>query len=109
MFSHKTATRSPQELAGDFNQLIEQGKVLLGQLMEKPHERSINVRDVLDDVGDRLAGLQSSASKAAQRGAEQGARYARRADRYVHDNPWPTMIGGIILGVLATLWLSQRR
>jgi hypothetical protein len=34
MFSHKTATRSPQELAGDFNQLIEQGKALLGQLLE---------------------------------------------------------------------------
>ena len=109
MFSNRTATRSPQELAGDFNQLIEQGKALLGQLMETPEERSISVRDVLNDVGERFAGFQTSAGKAAQRGARQGAKYARRADRYIHDNPWPTMIGGIIVGVLATLWLSQRR
>ena len=109
MFSNTTTTRSPQELAGDFNQLVEQGKALLGELMEKPQERSVSVRAVLDDVGERLAGFQSSASKAAQRSARQGAKYARRADRYLHDNPWPTMVGGIILGVLATLWLSQRR
>lgn len=109
MFSNRIKTRSTQELASDFNQLVEEGRTLLGQLMEKPQERAVDVRAVLDDVSEKLAGFQSSASRAAQRGAKQGVKYARQADRYLHDNPWPTVAGGIILGVLATLWLTQRR
>jgi MYXO-CTERM domain-containing protein len=27
----------------------------------------------------------------------------------VHDNPWPAVAAGLALGVLATLWWSQRR
>jgi ElaB/YqjD/DUF883 family membrane-anchored ribosome-binding protein len=109
MFSHRTTARSPKELASDFNQLVEEGKALLGALMETPRERTVDVRGVLDDVSERLADFQSTASKAAQRGAKQGAKYARRADRYLHDNPWPMVAGGIIVAVVATLWLSQRR
>ena len=108
MFSIRT-TRSPEDLASDFNQLVEEGKALLGELMEKPQERTAKVRAVLDDMSGSLVGLQSSAGKVAQRSAQQGARYAREADRYLHDNPWPAIVGGIILGVLGTLWLSQRR
>ena len=108
MFWNRTTTRSPEDLASDFNQLVEEGKALLG-VMEKPQERTAKVRAVLDDMSERLVGLQSSAGKVAQRSAQQGARYAREADRYLHDNPWPAIVGGIILGVLGTLWLSQRR
>lgn len=109
MFLNRTTTRSTQELASDFGQLVEEGKALLGELMETPKENGGNLRAVLDDVSEKLAEFQSSATKAAQQGARQGAKYARQADRYLHDNPWPTVAGGVILGVLATLWLSQRR
>ncbi|HEX6794212.1 MAG TPA: hypothetical protein VF304_10225 [Casimicrobiaceae bacterium] len=63
----------------------------------------------MDDVSERLAEFQSSATSAARRGARQGAVYARQADRYLRDNPWPAVAGGIMLAALATLWFTQRR
>jgi ElaB/YqjD/DUF883 family membrane-anchored ribosome-binding protein len=108
MFSNRTTVRSTQELASDFDQLVEEGRALLGELMQKPREGA-NVRGVLDDVGEKLADFHSTATKAAQLGAEHGAAYARQADRYVRDNPWRTVAGGVLLGVLATLWLTHRR
>lgn len=107
MFSKRTATRSAQELAGDFDALVEEGKALLAQLADN-RPAPVNRRAVMDDVSEKLAEFQSSATKAAQLGAKQGAKYARQADRYVRDNPWPTVAAGVILGVLATLLLSQR-
>jgi ElaB/YqjD/DUF883 family membrane-anchored ribosome-binding protein len=107
MFSKRTATRSTQELASDFGALVEEGRALLGELGENPAEK-INLRAVMDDVSEKLADLQTSATKAAQQGARHGAAYARQADRYVRENPWPTVAAGIILGVIATLWFSQR-
>lgn len=108
MFWNRTTTRSTQELASDFNQLVEEGRAVLGELMENAQERA-NVRTAVEDVSDKLAEFQSSATRAARRGAKQSAVYARQADRYLRDNPWPTLAGGIIVAVLATLWLTQRR
>lgn len=108
MFWNRTTTRSTRELASDFNQLVDQGRALLGELAENARERA-SMRTVVDDVSGRLADFQSSATSAARRGARQGAVYARRADRYLRDNPWPAVAGGIILAALATLWLTQRR
>lgn len=107
MFSRRTATRSTQELASDFGALVEQGKALLGELAENPQAK-VNLRAVVDDVSEKLAEFQSSATKAAQQGARQGAKYARQADRYVRENPWPTVAAGILVGVIATLLWSQR-
>lgn len=107
MFSRRTATRSAQELASDFDALVQEGRALLRQLPETP-PATANLRAVMDDVSDKLAEFQSSATKAAQQGAKQGAKYARQADRYVRDNPWPTVAAGIILGVIATLLWNQR-
>jgi len=50
-----------------------------------------------------------AANQAALERAREGAKYARQADKYLRDNPWPFVAGGIIAGVLATLWWSQRR
>ncbi len=108
MFWNRTTTRSTQELASDFNQLVDEGRALLGELMENAQDRT-NVRTVMDDVSDKLAEFQSSATSAARRGARQGAAYARQADRYLRDNPWPGLAAGIILAALATFWLTQRR
>ena len=107
MLSRRTATRSAQELASDFDALVQEGRAMLGQLAKSP-PATVNLRAVMDDVGDKLAEFQSSASKAAQHGAKQGARYARQADRYVRDNPWPAVAAGIIVGVVATFLWSQR-
>lgn len=107
MFSKRTATRSTQELASDLGALVEEGRALLGELAEN-RSGAINLRDVMDDVSERFAGLQSSATRAAQEGARQGAKYARQADRYVRDNPWPMVVAGVILGVVATLLLNPR-
>jgi hypothetical protein len=65
------------------------------------------------DAGDtgvrQITSYQASATRAARQGAKQGSRYVRRADQYVHENPWPILAGGIALGVLASLWWIQRR
>lgn len=108
MFWNRATTRSTQELASDFNQLVDEGRALLGELAENARERA-SMRTVVDGVSERLAEFQSSATSAARRGARQGAVYARQADRYLRDNPWPAVAGGIILAALATLWLTQRR
>jgi ElaB/YqjD/DUF883 family membrane-anchored ribosome-binding protein len=107
MFSNRTATRSAQELVSDFDTLVEEGRALLGQLADN-RPATGNLRAVMDDVSDKLVEFQSSATKAAQQSAKQGAKYARQADRYVRDNPWPTVAAGVILGVIATLLWSRR-
>jgi ElaB/YqjD/DUF883 family membrane-anchored ribosome-binding protein len=106
MSSHRKATRSTYELAGDFDALVEKGRALLGELAES-RPGTVNLRSVIDDVSEKLAEFQSSATKAAQQGAKQGAKYARQADRYVRGNPWPSVAAGVILGVLVTLLWSQ--
>ena len=109
MFANRTTARSTQELASDFGALVEEGRALLGELAENRQQR-VDLRGVMDDITQRLAEFQSSATRAAQQGAKQGAKYARQADRYVRDNPWPMVAAGVILGVvLTTLWWSQDR
>ena len=106
MFGRGTIARSQQELASNFEALVEEGRALLGELSENRSRRDL--RDVMDDVSQKLADFQSSATEVARQGARQGARYARQADRYVRENPWPTVAAGVILGVvIATLWWSQ--
>ncbi len=107
MFSKRTATRSAQELASDLDALLEEGRTLLGQLADN-RPAIPNLRAVMDDVSEKLTEFQSSATQVARQGAKQGAKYARQADRYVRDNPWPIVAVGVILGVAATLLLSQR-
>jgi ElaB/YqjD/DUF883 family membrane-anchored ribosome-binding protein len=102
----RDAGRTTEEIVGDFGQLVEEGRALLSEVLHKPEAK---VKGIRDSVGERLAEFQSSATRAARQGARQGARYARQADDYVRENPWPAVAGGIILGVLATWWWSQRR
>ena len=102
-------TRSADEIATAFGDLVEEGRTLLAEVLDKPAEKTSSLRETLDDVSQKLAEFQSSATRAAQQGAKQGAQYARQADRYLHDNPWPIVAAGIVLGALATLWFSQRR
>ena len=106
---NRTTARSTDEIATAFGDLIEEGRTLLAEVLDKPVQKSTNLRDTLDDVSQKLAEFQASATRAARHGAKQGARYAREADRYLHDNPWPIVAGGVVLGALATLWLTQRR
>jgi ElaB/YqjD/DUF883 family membrane-anchored ribosome-binding protein len=110
---NRTSTRSPEEIATAFGDLVDEGRALLAQVLDKPAKTaqtaSSTLQDTLDEVSQKLADFQTSATRAAQYGAKQGARYAREADRYLHDNPWPVVAGGIVLGALATLWFTQRR
>ena len=106
---NRSATRSAGEIASDFGQLIDEGRELLGEFAKKPAAAKATLSETLEDVSDKLAGYQTSATRIARRGARHGAKYVRRADDYVHANPWPIVAGGIALGVLAALWLSQRR
>lgn len=109
MILKSRATRSTDELANDLGQLIEEGRAVLSEILNKGQDKASSVRSLFDEVGNKLADMQSSATQAALERARDGARYARQADKYVRDNPWPFVAGGIIAGVLATLWLSQRR
>ena len=103
----RSAVRREEQMANDFAQLIEEGRALLGEMTGKSTRTT--ARDTLDQLGERVAEYRTSAARAAQQGAKHGARYARQADRYVHDNPWPIVAGGITLGILASLLWSQRR
>jgi ElaB/YqjD/DUF883 family membrane-anchored ribosome-binding protein len=96
-------------LANELGQLIEEGRGVLSEILDKGQDKASTVRSLFDGVSNKLADVQSSAAQAALERARDGARYARQADEYVRDNPWPFVAGGIIAGVLATLWLSQRR
>jgi ElaB/YqjD/DUF883 family membrane-anchored ribosome-binding protein len=105
----RRATRTTEDLANDFGQLVEEGRAVLSEMLDKRQDTSSNVRGLFDDISDKLANMQSSATQAAMERAREGAKYARQADKYLRDNPWPFVAGGIIAGVLATLWWSQRR
>ena len=109
MHLKRRATRSTEDLANEFGQLVEEGRAVLSEIVDKCQDKVPNVRSVFDEVSDKLTDLQSSATQAALQGAREGAKYARQADKYVRDNPWPFLAGGIVAGVLATLWWSQRR
>ena len=104
----RVAKQDPEEMASDFNALVEQGRAMLEDMMDARSARK--ARSALDDVATRLADMQSSATRAARQGVKESARYARQADQYLHENPWPAIAGGIVLGgLLATFWWAQRR
>jgi len=101
----KTAARREEDLASDFAQLIEEGRALLGEMVGKPVK---STRETLDQVSDKVADLQDFAVRAAREGVARGTKYGKQADRFVRDNPWPTIAGGIALGVIAALLLKRR-
>jgi len=104
----RVAKQDPEEMASDFNALVEQGRAMLEDMMDGRSARK--ARSALDDVATRLADMQTSATRAARQGVKESARYARQADQYLHENPWPAIAGGIVLGgLLATFWWAQRR
>lgn len=105
----RNGSRSTEEIVSDFGQLLEEGRAFLTEVMDKPARKAQGLRDGFDEVSGKLAAFQSSAARSARQGAKQGVVYARQADKYLHDNPWPAVGGGIVLGILATLWWSQRR
>ena len=105
----RNEARSTDKIASEFGQLVEDGRALLAEILDKPAAKAQGMRDTFDEVSDKLAAFQSSATRAARRGAKQGVAYARQADDYLHENPWRAVAGGVVLGVLATLWWNQRR
>lgn len=106
---NKAATRNADEITTAIDEWVDEGRAMLGELLNKPAATKTALRDTLEDVSDKLASYQTSATRFARQGARQGTKYARRADEYVHGNPWPIVGGGIALGAIAALLLSQRR
>ena len=106
---NRNGTRSTEEIASELGKLVEQGRALLAETVSKPSGKARRMRETFDDLGDRLSDFQDTATRAARRGVRYGARYARQADDYVRENPWPAVAGGIFLGVMVTLWWFQRR
>lgn len=113
----RSTTRSPEDIASAFGELVEEGRVLLAEALNKPDSKTKStlqdtkstLQDTFDDVSQKLADFQSSATRAAQRGAKYGVQYAKEADRYLHDNPWPIVAAGIVLGALTAIFVMQRR
>lgn len=109
MGREQTVTPNTDDIAKRFGELLDEGQTLLAEALGKPaRSKAASLRDSLDDVTDMLSGFQSSATRAAREGVKRGTRYARQADQYLHDNPWPVIAGGVALGVLATLLWSRR-
>jgi len=106
---NKAATRSTDDIASDLDDLIDQGRELLAEVLETTGKRSSSLRSTFDDVGGKVAQLQTTATRAAQRGMQQGGRLARQTDRYMRDNPWQAIAGALAMGIVATWWWNQRR
>ena len=101
----RSTSRTQEDIANDFASLIEEGRALLGEMVGKPVKTS---RDTLDQMSGKIADLQNYALSAARQGVATGARYGQQADRFVRENPWPTIAGGIALGVIAALLWKRR-
>ena len=64
----RMAARDTDEMASDFDQLVEQGRALLQDIMDRRPARNVaGLRSTLDDVTERLAGIQLSATRARAR------------------------------------------
>jgi ElaB/YqjD/DUF883 family membrane-anchored ribosome-binding protein len=106
----RSTTRSPEDIASAFGELVEEGRALLAEALDKPDSKTKStLQDTFDDVSRKLADFQSSATRAAQRGAKYSVAYAKEADRYLHDNPWPIVAAGVVLGALTAIFVMQRR
>jgi len=109
MSRDQAATRNADDIARRFGELLDEGQTLLSEALGKPaRSKAAALRDSVDDVTDMLSGFQSSATRAAREGVKRGASYARQADQYLHDNPWPAIAGGVVLGILATMLWTRR-
>jgi len=106
----RSASRSEDEMANDFAQLIDEGRALLQEMVGKPVRKT--TQDTLNQVSEKVADLQSYALSAARdgmkRSAKYGRKYGRQADQYLRENPWPTLAGGILLGAIAAFLLTRR-
>jgi ElaB/YqjD/DUF883 family membrane-anchored ribosome-binding protein len=101
----RTAQRTQDDLANDFAELIEEGRALLGEMVGKPVKTT---RDTVDQMSGKIADLQDYAMSAARQGMARGAKYGKQAGRLVRENPWPTLAGGVALGVIAMLLWRRR-
>jgi ElaB/YqjD/DUF883 family membrane-anchored ribosome-binding protein len=102
----RTAQRSQDDIANDFAELIEEGRALLGEMVGKPVKTA--TRDTMDQMSGKVADLQDYALAAAREGMARGAKYGKQAGRLVRENPWPTLAGGVALGVIAMLLWKRR-
>ena len=109
MSRDQAAARNVDDIAQRFGELLDEGQTLLAEALGKPaRSKAAALRDSVDDVADMLSGFQSSATRAARESVKRGARYARQADQYLHDNPWPAIAGGVAIGVLAMMLWTRR-
>ena len=108
----RTASRNPDDIANDFAELIEEGRALLGEMVGKPTKTTRATFDQMSgkisEMSGKISDLQDYALSAARQGMARSAKYGQQADRFVRENPWPTIAGGIAIGVIAAL-LWQRR
>jgi len=99
-----TTQRTADRIVNDLGPLLDEGRALLSDVLA-PHRKKIRrASDTLEDLGTQLSDYRTRAARAARK----GARYARYADDYVKENPWPAIAGGLALGILATLWFTRR-
>lgn len=96
--------RHADRLASKLGPLLEEGRTLLADALSPQRGSRRWVGNAIDDAGTQL----TSYSDTAVRAARKGAGYARDADAYVRQNPWPAIAGGLTLGILVTLWFKRR-
>lgn len=98
-----------EKLVQDFNEVVADTEQLLKSVAaaggEKTQALRANVEESLARARERLKELQDEAT-------ERTRDAARKADRYVHDNPWQSLgiVAGIaaVLGVVVGLLLNRR-
>lgn len=98
--------KSKDDITRDLRELVDQGQALLsgsGALS------SARLEEVMAKLRMRLADAQAKAFELADGAKDRGREYARTADDYVHNNPWPVIAGAGLAGVLIGLLCSSRR
>ncbi len=91
------------QLMQDLRAVVENAEALLkatsGQAGERIDEARSRAEDAIKDAKERLDDLSDDVTARARHAV-------RNADRYVHDNPWPSIAVaagiGFVLGLLAT-------
>jgi len=97
--------KSKDDIARDLRSLVDEGQKLLAGSSSMTAER---FQQAFSIFRNRLSDAQSKVVDIAGAATDRGREYARAADDYVHDNPWPAIAGAGIAGLLVGLMCSNR-
>lgn len=96
----KFGTTKPSTVQDDLSTLLHDvSDLLLTKAKDEPKLKQ--ARELVDSGLHKVRGAASGA-------VDYSKEFARGADDYVHDSPWPVVGGALAVGVLLGMLLSRR-